>query len=499
MNVEEAKVTATPASPPREDEASRSRGLFSALRIMSAGSLLAIVFGVGTNKIIALSTGPDGIALIGLYRTVGSMTTAMLMLGMSEVIVRRGSLARTRGDALTLVRSTLRLLVMQLAVLGLLVVVAAPWVARLIFGRGALPIDIRDVRLVIGMCLGTLLMSGAIALLNGQLRMKDTMRVTLFTSVMTLATTYPLLLLGRVGLTFIIGGTCFLGAALGFWLVLTRNNFTPRELLGSRPTPAGSLPISVAMSINPVVVTGITLFIQSQMNRHYGLQALGWYGAASTLETTSVMVLMSAMKSFFLPTLGQMESDGEKGRFIAKMQRVLLMLVLPGALLLMTAAPVAVKVLFSRDFGPSAWLAAILSLSIFFQVFTWCYHVYLLHRGEYRTCLMIDTSWSVFRALSVVAVLGLGMPVSGIAWAYVATSAFAAILYAITVRRRIGAAYLNRQNLALGAAILATLAVALWITSLQRLALSVAFALIVAVPWALYGRGMITRHRRSPD
>jgi hypothetical protein len=57
-------------------------------------ALLTVALGVATTKLIALSAGPAGIALMGLYRYLGALASRSLLLGLDTTLVQRLSTSR---------------------------------------------------------------------------------------------------------------------------------------------------------------------------------------------------------------------------------------------------------------------------------------------------------------------------------------------------------------------------------------------------------------------
>src|SRR6185436_137433 len=64
-------------------------GVVRALRLTSIASFLTIAFGVGTSKIIAVVAGPTGVALIGVYRTLVSIVTSVVQLGVTDRAIQK--------------------------------------------------------------------------------------------------------------------------------------------------------------------------------------------------------------------------------------------------------------------------------------------------------------------------------------------------------------------------------------------------------------------------
>jgi len=76
------------------EDAVGSRRLLAAVGLSSSASLLAVALGVATTKVVALSAGPAGIALLGLYRYLGALASRSLLLGLDTTLVQRLSTSK---------------------------------------------------------------------------------------------------------------------------------------------------------------------------------------------------------------------------------------------------------------------------------------------------------------------------------------------------------------------------------------------------------------------
>ena len=93
MNALEHRESLLPGAEAPED-ALPARRLLAAVGLSSSASLLTVAFGVATTKIIALSAGPAGIALMGLYRYLGALASRSLLLGLDTTLVQHLSTAK---------------------------------------------------------------------------------------------------------------------------------------------------------------------------------------------------------------------------------------------------------------------------------------------------------------------------------------------------------------------------------------------------------------------
>ncbi|MBT6229111.1 MAG: hypothetical protein HOI47_20920, partial [Candidatus Scalindua sp.] len=146
--------------------------MLSAFKILAGATLLTVILGIATTKIIAIVAGTNGIALIGLYRNLISMVVTVLSMGMSTVIVQRISTTTDTDTLDELIRAVLFLLFFQIAVVVLLLSFFSETISRCMFGPHAGPSHTLSIKIVLFMALGTMIMQAMIAILNGKVNLK---------------------------------------------------------------------------------------------------------------------------------------------------------------------------------------------------------------------------------------------------------------------------------------------------------------------------------------
>lgn len=410
------------------------RSHLSVWRVTAFASVATTLLGVGTSKIIAITTGPEGIALIGLYRNLTAFISIVLSLEMANVLIQRMSTAPSASESRAIVRSAWAFFVLQLAVLLLVSIFGAPLVATWLFGVEKAVQRLLEVRIVLILVAGTLALQTVTALLSGRAKVQHVTIINLVTSLLTVLSVYPLLLLGSTGIAMIVGLTCLLGAIFGSYFVAQEYALTWSDLrlrlreFSSLP----SLPASFLLTLRTIICTSSLLIVQSLINRYYTLHDLGFYNSAILVENAFVMMLMSAMKPYFLPVLGQMHTAVQQRDFANSTLKQLLGIVVPCTIGLIFISHIIAYIAFSRQFIQTSSLINVLALSIVPQAFVWCNSMYWLHQKNYKLLLILDSAWAVlFLGASVLAV-HYRWSLEAIAAGYVVSHCLAASLYAIT-------------------------------------------------------------------
>lgn len=468
--------------------------LLASFSVLSSATLLSIVFSVLTTKAIAVFAGPEGIALMGLYRTLGSFVTGTILMGFGTIVVQRVSKAREQGEIDAVLGAASLLFLIQLTTVGLLGFTAAEPLGRWLLGSSFTGVTATEVRIVLAMALVNLLLALVTAAINGQSNIRAITTVYLATSVSSLALIYPLLGLGRVGLAINVGSGGLVGACIGLYFLRKIFRFS---LGGSWALKWATLRASVSTSFwlisHNLAITGGLLGVQKIVARSHGLEALGGFGAALLVIDTAIMAIMSSARTYALPALGRLNDDGQKHSLMSRVLALRLLATTAAAAFLIFGAKPALMLLFSRRFLDSSEVMAILSLSMVFMSYSWTYNSFLLHKGDMRAFVIIDMLWIVLMLAAVKLCDFLGLSVTAMAWCYTGSCIVSAALYAVFCSRRYGFSLLTGHNIRLGGACIAWLLASFLVARNPSLPLQGAFiGLSAAAAWML---GLVDRMR----
>jgi hypothetical protein len=384
--------------------------------------------------------------------------------------------------------------VCQPIMITLLTIVGGGAVSRVLFGASGAAHGV-EIRLVLIQTIGVLALQGVTSVLGGLARVEQASWVGIVTSFLTLATAYPLLLLGRIGLTFVIGLTCFIGAAIGAVLAWRASGLSLRQFAPVTTWRSfhEALPISRWLILGPIILNGSVLAVQSLVTRGYGLVELGQFNAAWTLETTAIAVLTSSMRSYYLPTLGRLDTFAQKRAFASNTLTLLLVLLLLGVATLILGAQYLIRILFTASFGPARDILLILALSMPGQIFIWCHGLFVLHKGDYRAYLWLDAVWVSIRVVGTAVCVAKGYSVFAVAWVEVIALSVSAVVDVVAVRRLYGGAIIDTPTIALGVAVVVLLALGRAFADTGKLLPQIAFGAAVVALSVVIGKRSLAK------
>lgn len=424
------------------------RNALLGLTTLSGATAAATVLSILTNKAIALATGAEGIAVMGLYRGIASVVRSAGTLGYNTLLMQRMSLAQDREESPNVLSAAAIFLGLQAAATCVLAALWPEAFSQAIFGShdGAAVPGI--IRVVLVMAFVNIALETVLSLLKGSGAIKDLAGVQLATAGTSLLLILPLLRMGYLGLAFNVGSGGVVGAAVGAWWVWrrhysSRSGFRLRAGWGLlRETTSSSL----VLAFFGVLLLGTNLGVRSLVGRGWGLPALGIFTAALMVADTLAIIVMSSMRTILLSGLGRLEDESEKSILSSQMMQAgLAVMTLSGLAVILAGRPL-LWLLYSDQFTKAAAVLSIMCLSLAAQAVSWHCHTLFLHRNKITSLAILDTTWCpvVFLGTLLCARQAASLEILG--WVYTLGFAFQAGAYAVAARLVFGReAFSGRQ------------------------------------------------------
>lgn len=397
---------------------------------------------VGTNKAIAVLGGAEGVALSGLYRGLANFILSVVTCGSNILILQKVSASQSDDERGTYISAAGLLLLMQGLVIFTAAILAPAILARWLFGFDGLKGQLLEVRIVLGMAFLNLLLQTLTAIVKGQPDMRPVVSLQITSAAASLLLIFPLLQLGPVGLALNVGSGSLAGTILALFFVfrIFRPKLHMHSLGNSLKLLSGVGASSLGLIAHSLGLGAGLLTLQSIVNRHYGLAALGSYTASMLILDTVAMVLMSSTRTYLLPALGRLLDEEERERLFTRSLTILLTANTAASVILILGSKFALQLLFSDELAVGADFLAALGISLIGLSFAWSYNTYLLHKGEYRLFVALDIAWMACLLGATGIALQHDLSLIWIAWIHSASCLACGIAYACAVRIRFGSA-----------------------------------------------------------
>lgn len=505
----------TPASfPPEGESESEShdsasyRRIFKATSIIGGASVISILVGILRTKVFALLLGPAGVGLLGLLNAFMAAAVTVAQMGIGTVGTRQIAEAHATGDLarIAVARRALMLASIALAAIAGLVL----WLLREPLALHALH-DARLADAVGWIGAGTALSVAAlaqVALLQGTRRMRDLALLQVGGALLFTLAGLPLVwVFGLAAVPIYVLLMPVSSFVLGHILVARLEKLPPikpglQELAVQwRMFFALGLPMMGAAVANTVT----TLWIQSEIKRALGIEALGIYVASNTIAMQYMGVVLTAMAGDYYPRLTGVITDPAASRRLVNQQtEVALSLAGPLILVMFAAAPWVIQLLYSSQFAPASDVLRWQVAGTLLKVLSWPMGFILLAAGAGRAFFLSEvTTLLIMAGVTALCLDRFGVVGAGIGY-FVGYAVYLPLMFVLAAPR-IGLRWSGPVWRALGA-MTAGLAALTWAAidpSLLPIAVGTSVAgaasayLVMAAIRTLGTAGLVRRLRRA--
>ena len=292
------------------------RQILRSSSIIGGAAVINIAVGLLRIKVAAVLLGPAGVGLIGLLTNLAGTASTVAGLGFGNVGTRQIAEATGRNDATVLAAARRALfwgtLVLALLGAGVFWALRGELAVR-VLGDAARSADVGWLALVVAL---TVAAASQTALLNGMRHIGDLARISVFSALLsTVLGVSALLMWGRGGLmAFVIVGP-LASFLLGHWYVARLPKIgaprTPLPVLAGQWRRLAAL--GAAFMVAGLAVTLGQLLVRTLVQRHLGVDALGYFQAASTISMTYLGFVLGAMGARPLPTPDRRHPRSRRG------------------------------------------------------------------------------------------------------------------------------------------------------------------------------------------
>ena len=406
--------------------------------IMGGAQAVTLTTALIRSKLIAVLIGPAGIGLMGVLNMFNSNIWTVGSLGLNLSGVRLVSSA-AEGQRKAK-EAAVRALGQALTITGLvLLAVAVVPIGQATFGSQKYAL----LLLTAGLAAPCMIASTALtALLQsaGQIRGLAIAQIT--SAVVGLLLGIPAIYLyGETGIAVSIF-MASAASAYATWLA-ARRHCPPDGQVAARDDVRELIKLGFVLQLGGMLASASHFLIRILIIRHYpedmkaGLDAAGYYQAAFALAGLMPGFIFSAMGSDFFPQVSAAETEHDARMITEKQVRACLLLALPMLMAILTAGDLAMSLLYSKSFGPSAQLLPWFIWGIYCTLLSWPIVYWMMARGQKRVVLMIQTTAAVLIGVSA-ALLIPSFGIKGAAIGFFGSNAIYLLIMLVYARRQAG-------------------------------------------------------------
>ena len=383
----------------RYDHVLKYTGMFGGVQV------LVTLIGLVRNKFMALLLGTAGVGFNALFVSMQNFASQCTNLGISFGAVPKLSeyYEEQQEEQLEYHIQVIRLWSMIAAGLGFLFCVAvSPLMNDLSFTWGNHTLHYAMLGVSVAMLTLT---GGETAVLKATRRLGALAKIQIYTAIISVLVSIPLYYYyGHSGVIPVI-----VSMAAVTMVATIRYSYRSYPLrlqwTGSvLKSGAGMIRLGVAFVLAAAVGSASEMFIRAFLNVEGGLGDVGLYNAGFMLTITYAGMVFSSMEQDYFPRLSAVSKDVEKtNETVNKQMEVSLLLLSPMLVVLLTALPVLVPLLFSNEFMPVVGMAQVAVLAMYFKVLNLPVAYITLARSKSLAYLLLETTYFVVLVVGVMA------------------------------------------------------------------------------------------------
>lgn len=393
-------------------------GVFGGVQVFN------ILIGLVRNKFVAILLGPGGMGLVSLLNTSMNFISQATGLGVSFSAVRQISEFHDKGDMPRLSHyiSVVRQWSAIAALLGILVCIAAgPLLNALSFSWGNHTIHFILLAPAVAM---TAICGGELAILKGTKRLKQLASIQVITALLSLVISIPLFYFFNY--KAILPAIILTAMANMLPAVMASHSYHPYRLALRKGLVEDGKPmlrLGIAFTVAAAFTSGSDMMARALLNQVADLETVGLFNAAYMITITYSSMVFSSLESDFFPRLSAANHDNRQVCDIVNRQiEVSLIVIAPLLAGLITALPIALPLLFSKEFLPAASMAQTTALAMFIKAMSLPIAYINLAKGNSRIYLTFESLYAIVFTASVIWSFKL-FGLYGVGWAIVAVHA----------------------------------------------------------------------------
>lgn len=429
------------------------KAILRATAVLSSASAVSIVLGLVSAKVNAVLLGPDGVGYMGLLQGLVSLAMLVAGMGVSTGLIRAGAQALARADErqVAALRGGAWLLSGALGggALLLMIVLRGP-LSRALLGSAAHGGAVVLMGVALLFNLAAAVQTGV---LNAYQRLGDLARVSMLTSVGTVAVTLLLVWTWRTrGIAPAVLAGFVVSWAVSFCFMRARTlaphvSVARPEVLAAAST---LLRFGGPYTASMLVGAGVQLLVPVLILHALGRNEVGYYRAASAIALTYLGFLLSAMAQDYYPRVAAAsEQAATLDRLINEQLRLVLLLAGPIILGMLALVPYLVPLVYSRQFVPAVALLEWQLLGDLFKFASWTMSFVILARAGSTTFFVTELAGGAL----LLGTSGLGLHwfgLAGVGGSFALTSAIYCLLCWALLRRAIGLRWTMQNKLLFG-------------------------------------------------
>lgn len=381
-----------------EDQASY-RQIFKATTLFGGVQVFNILVSIIKSKVSAIFLGPEGVGVLGLLNYTLDLVRSITGLGLNTSSVREISIAVGQGNSEKVQRTvtTLRKLCLMTGVGGMvLVIILSPWLSIWTFDSSEYTwsfVFLSIVPLMQSLSLGQL------SVLQGLRKLTFLAKANLYGGAIGLIFLIPFYWLwGVKGIVPFIIISSFITLLYSFYFV--RKVQIDNLVMSFKDIcTAGKsmIKLGVMLTLSSFVSVFVGYLLRIYIARESSAIEVGLFTAATSIVTSYIGLVFTAMGTDFFPRLSAVCNDHYKMELMINQQAEIGVLILaPMLIFFMAFAPYLLTILYSSKFMPVTNMMRWMMLGVLLQASSWPLAFSLLAKANDKVYLLKEVASGIY-------------------------------------------------------------------------------------------------------
>lgn len=372
--------------------------------ILSAiSTVIRVLTGFASAKIIAVYVGPSGLALVGQMQSFIGMMSSIASAGISSGVVKYTAHAKDEATKKKIWSSALTISLLLIVPMGIAIIFLADFISLKLLHTT----DFSSVFIVFAVSIVFFVLNGLmISILNGQ---KEIKRLTLLNIVgalfglgitITLVMNYQLygaLIAGVVSPSLVFFIT--------FGFILRSSWFKLSLFVGNldRVYTKKLLKYSAMALTSAISIPLSHMYLRDYIGTHIGLDEAGYWQAIWRISEAYLMLVTTTLSIYYLPKLSGIQDKTELKKELLYGYKIIIPLVMIMAFGIYLLRDFVITLLFTPKFSPMAELFLYQLIGDVFKIASWLLGYIMVAKAMTRMFILSELAFVlIFLVLSVV-------------------------------------------------------------------------------------------------
>ena len=364
--------------------------------LSAISTFIKLASGLVINKVIAVYIGPAGVALIGQFQNLLNVVTTLgngaINSGVTKYVAEYNETDQQKRDAY--ISTAFKITLFVSILLGVIIIVGSRFISEWIFQTEQYHVLFQVLGATLWLIgLNTIILS----IINGLKQIKLFIAVNITGSLLSLIFTTILTVkysLWGALLAMILVQALLLFISLPIAVKKLNIYFKWQRSL-SREFYKKLLAFSLMSVVSVISVSVTQIAIRNHLTTEFSLIKAGYWQSVWMISTMYLMVITTALTTYYLPRLSELEDVGKIRKEIISGYKIIIPFVLITASAIYVLRDFIIVILFTKEFYPMRELFFYQFVGDFLKMCSWTLAFLMIAKGMTKTFIITEIVFSI--------------------------------------------------------------------------------------------------------